>query len=362
MELGAETDRYRAWSGPAALLATRSRRLTGAQAEALLRDWYGLTAKASPLRSERDQNVLMSSPRGPRLVLKLSHALQDRNLPRFQTRALMHIAQVDPDLPVPKVIPTSAGQLHFQWDDGECPARLGYVVSFLEGAPLAEAASSPRLAANLGTLAARLGRALRGFFDAAAGHELLWDIKHAARLCDLLPFVRDDRDRRLATAAVGRFETEVAPRLSTLRAQVIHNDLNPHNLLVDPADTAQLTGVIDFGDMVHGALINDVAVAAAYLVATGEDPFALITPFVASYHAITPLEDDEIALLPDLIATRHAMTCAITGWRAERHPDNAAYILRNIGAAVRGLSALSDDGRRILRERVLSACDGGASS
>ena len=115
-------------------------------------------------------------------------------------------------------------------------------------------------------------------------------------------------------------------------------------------------GIIDFGDMVFGALINDVAVAAAYLVTNDADPLALICRFVTAYHATPPLEREEIALLPDLIATRHAMTCAITAWRADRYPDNAAYILRNLDAAVLGLDTLSRLGQPAIETRLLEAC------
>src|SRR5256885_11683247 len=42
------------------------------------------------------------------------------------------------------------------------------------------------------------------------------------------------------------------------------------NLLVDPDDEAVIVGVIDFGDVVHTALIADVAIVAADQIAVGE--------------------------------------------------------------------------------------------
>ena len=42
-----------------------------------------------------------------------------------------------------------------------------------------------------------------------------------------------------------------------------------------------------------------------------------------------PLQAAELDILFDLIATRMVLTVAITGWRAARYPENAAYILRN---------------------------------
>ncbi len=58
-----------------------------------------------------------------------------------------------------------------------------------------------------------------------------------------------------------------------------------------------------------------------------------------------------MALLYDLILARVFTTLLITGWRAARYPDNAAYILRNVPSARAGLEGL----RRLGRERALLA-------
>ncbi|MCF3955376.1 aminoglycoside phosphotransferase, partial [Pseudomonas aeruginosa] len=65
----------------------------------------------------------------------------------------------------------------------------------------------------------------------ADGRRLLWDIQHAPSLRPLLSYSESLAHRRLAAAALDRFETEAMPRLADLPRQVIHNDLNPHNVL-----------------------------------------------------------------------------------------------------------------------------------
>jgi Ser/Thr protein kinase RdoA (MazF antagonist) len=65
-----------------------------------------------------------------------------------------------------------------------------------------------------------------------------------------------------------------------------------------------------------------------------------ICDLVAGFHSVLPLEDGELELLPDLIRLRHATTLCIGAWRARRYPENAAYILRNGAASLRGLTAL----------------------
>jgi Ser/Thr protein kinase RdoA (MazF antagonist) len=78
--------------------------------------------------------------------------------------------------------------------------------------------------------------------------------------------------------------------------------------------------------------------------------------FVAAYHATEALAEEEILLLPDLIATRHAMILAIAAWRTSLHPHDAAYINRNAGAARAGLAALGGAGRSRAQARFLAAC------
>lgn len=342
--------------GPLAVLAARGPDMSAAEAEATVLATYGILARATPLASERDQNLLMTAADGRRTVFKLCNAAQDEAVARFQVRALQHVAAVEPDLPVPRVLPTVSGDPLFRWRDASGSIHTGWLASYLSGVPMAERPRTEIQAARFGTLAARLGRALRGFSDPASEHDLLWDLRHAPHVADLLRFVPEERDRTLAAAALERFRDHVLPRLAGLRRQVIHNDLNPHNVLVDPDRPDEPCGIIDFGDMVSGALVGDVAVAAAYLVAADADPLALVRRFVAAYHAEVPLEREEIEILPDLVATRHAMTCAIAAWRAERYPDNAAYIRRNLAAAVLGLETLAALDRATVEARLLSRC------
>ena len=68
------------------------------------------------------------------------------------------------------------------------------------------------------------------------------------------------------------FERHAVPLLRGLRRQVIHNDFNPHNVLADAVDDTRIAGVIDFGDMVHAPLVQDLATACAYLKAICSPP------------------------------------------------------------------------------------------
>jgi hydroxylysine kinase len=317
---------------------------------------YGVAGTLTKLGSERDENYRLTLADGSQRLFKLTHVLEDPALVDFQTQALRHIASVAPALPVQRLVPALSGAVETSALGSDGRSRRARMFTFLAGAPLSGFSRSPAQAAALGVLAAQLDAALMGFQHPAAGHEFLWDIQHAARTRVLLVHTPSSADRDLCERTIDRFEQRSAQELGEFRAQVIHNDLNPHNLLVNPAYPDELTGVIDFGDMVLAPLVNEVAVASAYLLTASAAPLGTVPEFVAAYHSMNPLDAREIAALPQLIALRHAITILITNWRAAKYPDNRDYILRNQHHAVAGLQKLSSLPEEIVHEGLLRAC------
>ena len=306
--------------------------LTDTQASILAHRHFGITGTLHRLTSERDLNIRINTPTA-RYVLKLANPSEPADLTDFQTQALLHLAATN--LPVPRVIRTLAGETAAITPHGTL--RL---LTYLDGTPLHATLHTDAQSQNLAQMAARLSLGLQGFTHPAAHHTLQWDIKNASALRPLLPAIADPDLRDLATQTLDRFDAEIAPTLATFRAQVVHNDLNPHNILTDPANPDTIAGILDFGDMVHTPLICDVAIATSYQI-TPADPLHSLATFAAAYHAILPLTRPEIQLLPDLIATRMLTTLAITSTRAAAFPENAPYILRNFASARDGLCALA---------------------
>ena len=305
---------------------------------------YGVSGEIRPLSAERDANFHIRLDTGEEALLRITNAVEDRAVTDMQTAVLMHLAAVDPSLPVQRIHASLAGRSSEIMNGPDGQTHVVRLMTFLRGTVLSSATPGPGLHIELGTLQARLNRALRGFFHPAAGHYLQWDIKQAHRLRPMLDAVADTDLRHRLTRLLDRFDAEIAPRLPHLRAQVVHNDFNPHNLLVDAPQATCLTGIIDFGDMVHTPIACDLAVACSYQIAEGADPMCRIAEMVAAFNAMLPLEDEELELLPDLIRLRHATTLSIGAWRAQRYPGNAEYILRNGAASLRGLNALEQLG------------------
>ena len=330
--------------------------LSCAEAVRIAREHFDVSGSARALTSERDQNFHLSAADGREFVLKFANPREDPNVTDFQTRALLHVASRDPDFPLPRVCTTTRGATETTvviGQDQTCVVRL---LTYLPGVPLGEVPSTPRLRCRLGQHLARLGRALADFSHPAENREILWDMKHAAHLAELIPKIQDAEQRSTTARIIENFRDRVLPRFEKLRGQVIYNDLNPSNVLMDADDPERIVGIIDFGDMVRSPLVVDVAVGATYQLRHTADPFEAATQFVAAYHAVYPLEQRETDLLFDLVATRLAMSVIISTWRATLYPENRDYIMRNVRPNRVALKHLNDELRTYVQERLRAAC------
>ena len=328
------------------LLATLPPELGEAEIAALLAQHYGLAGPLKRLTSERDLNLHLVAP-AQGYVVKVANRAEPRAVTDFQTAALLHLE--GKGLPVPQVVRTRAGATEV-----DLPQGLLRVLTYLEGRPMHLAPPSPALRRAMGEMAARITLGLQGFSHAGADHVLQWDIRQASALRPLLAHVPHDL-RPLCAATLDRFDAEVFPGLAACRWQVVHNDLNPHNVLVEANAPDRIAGVLDFGDMVRTPLVCDLGVAASYQV----DPAAALdslVEFTAAYHRVLPLTPGELALVADLTATRMLTTLCITSWRAAKYPDNAPYILRNFPSAQAGLVALAALSRAAVQTALTSAC------
>lgn len=334
-----------------ALLFSAPPSLTDERAVRLAFVNFGKTGTLNRLTSERDLNFQLIDTAGQSFVLKLANPIEPAEVTHFQTAALLYLEANAPGLPVPRVVRTLDGRTEATLPDGSILRLLTYV----KGEPLHRVRLTPAQRRSMAATGAALARALRDFHHPAADHELLWDVKQAARLRPLVPSISDHGLRDLAWRCLDIFDADVAPALPALRWQVVHNDLNPHNVLVDPGNHDRVCGILDFGDMVRTALICDVAIAASYQI-DPTDPLGSLVDFAASWHAVYPLQSAELDQLFDLVATRMVTTIAITSWRASRYPENADYILRNFSSAKAGLESFATLARGDVRRALANTC------
>jgi Ser/Thr protein kinase RdoA (MazF antagonist) len=269
---------------------------------------------------------------------------------------MVHVAGRDASLPVPRHLPGKSGDF-VEAASLPCgtPTTLR-LMTFFDGTPQYQTRRTMAQRVDVAKKLARLDRALKTFEHAKIDHDLLWDITRAARLRFMVEAIADPDERSLATYYLDAFEADAAGLLGSLRWQFIHNDLNPHNVLVKPTEPDVVTGLIDFGDMMFAPTINEIAVAASYEDFFSEGWLDGVCAFVAAYAQDFPLTRDELSILACLIATRHVLTLAITEWRASLYPENRAYILRNRATAVTALRRFRDLGDGRVTSALLAAC------
>ena len=293
-----------------------------AAAKRLLAVEYGLEGELLPLVSERDQNFRVSLPDGQQFVLKIANSSESRITTDFQIKALLHIEQMRCPVATPRIVRSIEGNDSTLIHDGEV-AHVCRVVSYLQGTLMSDAATSIQLARDLGASAARLDLAMADFAHPGDSPVLLWDLQRAAGLRELLSYIKESELRSAVAACLDDYDQRVQPVLPALRRQVIHSDLHGDNVLIVSGNENRIAGVIDFGDMVRAPLIMEVAVAASYLRTDSSDVMSLITPFVAAFHAVLPLQADELELLFDLLRARLTATISIMRWRvAQRGADD----------------------------------------
>lgn len=284
---------------------------------------YGLQGTLLPLVSERDQNFRLDTADGERVVVKIANSTEPFRITDFQVEALQRLERQGCKVAVPRILCTTDGSAITTIGAEASEHRLR-VVSYVPGIPLEGRSPDPRVAFDMGRSLALIDVALQGFTHPGEAQQLLWDMQRATELRPLVKHVPDEL-QSLVVDCIDVFDERVAPVIPDLRTQVIHNDLNPGNILVSESDPHTVAGVIDFGDMLRAPLVVDVAIAASYLRAT-DDALATLSAFVAGFDSEMPLQDGERALLYDLVRTRLAATITILYWRAAARSADDPYL------------------------------------
>jgi len=298
------------------------------EASAFARGLFGFEGSAVAVESERDQTFLVDGSRPA--VLKISNAAEDPAQLDLEALAAQRVAQIDPGLPValPWLVP---GTPHEAGDPqayrapihGGSETHHVRMYDRLPGRASVDGASlSDEAVRDWGTMAARVGRTLRGFWHPSAARVMLWDAQHALRLRPMLGAVRDAAVRKLVAAALDRYELVFAPVRPSLRAQVIHTDLCASNVLVD--DAGQVTGIIDFGDASWSALVVDLASVLETVVEgrNGDEFFRAARLVIDGYEKVTPLEPGERAILGELLAARMCAAVVVPASRTALYDED----------------------------------------
>ncbi len=334
------------------VLTAEAPTFTGDEAAGLARRHFGLDADGgTSLGSERDQTFLLSRAGEPVGVLKVSNAAERTDTLDMEALVVRHLALVDPELAVARPIMWSgAGDL----DDprsyrfevvGEASRHWSRLYPVMPGRMRSAPSSlDDRAVVAWGRTTARLARGMRGFSHPSAHRSLPWDLRSVPMVRPMVPAIRRPDWRAAVEQALDRYDTTIAPRWTSLRAQVVHGDLNIDNALVDAEGL--ITGIIDFGDMSHTALITDLASVIDSLVLDRgvDEAFRVARLVLDGYQQITPLEDLELLLISDAWAARAAAGIAIASWRSAEGLEDPEFAERDLGRLHPVLQGIIDTG------------------
>jgi len=200
------------------------------------------------------------------------------------------------------------------------------MLSYLEGKFLRDVPHTIKLFHSFGKFLARLDKKLQQFTnDTIKARQLKWDIQYLDLSKRYIEYIPGIKDRNIVHYFFKQFEENVAhPKL---RTSIIHNDANEWNVLVNHEE---VSGIIDFGDMTHSLLINELAVAITYSCYDKENPLDWASIILKSYHEVLPVEEKELAVLYYFIAARLCISVCISAYSRNEDPNNEyAFVSEN---------------------------------
>jgi len=319
---------------------------------------YGIEGTYRPLVSERDLSWRIACADGRNVVVKISNASEPEGVVDMQVKALTHIVERDPTLPVPRVVPALAGTPYLWIEDAHGTRHMLRVLTFLPGQIMEQVvdAVSSQTRFNIGAMMGRLDHALRDFFHPYAASNIhLWDVSRALTLRPHIATIADGEIRQLCEKIFERAEHVTLPQLTRTRRQVVHQDAHGGNILLDPEDPTVPVGIIDFGDMGYNTIVADIVTTAETFADHDDDPIAYLCDLASGFDSTYPLEEGEIDLVYDVMLLRLALGTVIVAARNATDESGIPHI-QNAGQYPRMMTLLNAQGRAEAVRRLREAC------
>ena len=309
---------------------------------------FGIRGPISALDGYHDLNAKIEADSGA-YVLKVANSGESADVLAMQNAVLRHLQRVAPDIGVPRIVAAKDGSDIVKIRRGG-EEFLVRAVTFLPGPLLAAVPTTPELAKNFGAFLGRFSRAMQGFGHSAAHrNDFPWNLDSASKLSESVDDVEARDIRKICREALKRHELLVSGRLPKLRAATLHQDANDYNVVLSATNREQVAGLIDFGDVVFGRQINELAVAMAYALMGATDFWGVASGIVAGYASEFPLDEPELEVLFDQMRMRAVMSVCMSSKHARQFPDNsylrisqepASALLRRLSSVDEALAEL----------------------
>jgi len=295
----------------------------------LLKEYFGIEdATLEKLEGYgRSVNYQVDTAQGEKFVYK--HYRTESGLYELldaENQVLQKLSHQSPNF-YPAPVRNMKGKFLSSIEDGK---QLGRLLTFVEGEFLAEVEHSTGLFQSIGRFLAQMNKTLLDFHHPAIeARQLDWDLQHCLNNQKYSKYIETPQQRKLVDYFFLQFSEIVLPEIPNLRRCVIHSDANDWNLLVQDD---QISGIIDFGDVVYSSLINELAIAITYAILGKSNPTEWACHIIKGYNETLPLETKEVELLYYLIAARLCTSVCHSAYNKTKNPDSAYIIISEVPA------------------------------
>ena len=248
-------------------------------------------------------------------ILKTYDDLSLIDLIQSETKALLFLN----DNLYPKPVPFLNGE-NVRIIQINGTSKICRLLSYLEGKFLGEINQTKGLIRSFGKSLARLNKSLFDWTDIhIKSRQSEWDMQQYVVSKNYLNEISSKKVRKIIHYFMNQYEENVVPFFLDLRKSTIHNDANNWNILFIGND---VSGVIDFGDISHSHLINELAIAISYTCFNKDNPLECALVLLESYNKILPLETKEIEVLYYSIAMRLCISISNSNHYQKLFPEN----------------------------------------
>ena len=286
----------------------------------LLEDKYGIVnATLSKMEGYDSTNYKVECGSSRFVLKKYSSSQANLELLKSENRILKSLESLE-NLDFPMAIPTLNNDLLV--DDNKYIYRL---LSFVEGKFLGDVDHTPTLLRSLGRFLGKMDETIHGDYHAPIyAKETQWDLQYFKNNRKYLHHISNPSDRNLVDYFFLQFDERVYPIQHRLRKGIIHNDANDWNVLTKDG---KVSGIIDFGDMCHSWIINEIAVALTYVMMEKKEPLEIASEVIKGYFEIISLDELELSVLYYLVAARLCTSVCNSAYTKTLKPDSEYIVV-----------------------------------
>lgn len=296
-------------------------KISNKKAEEIANSLFGIKGSSTQLPGELDMNFRITCPEQS-YILKISRPGTDDNYIDFQQKILQFVANSRSGLTSPiiynnlnnealSVIKDELGKDRkvrlYSWIDGRLWSSVNPVKN--------------ELLYSLGKEAGKLTSRLTGFDHPFAHRDFEWNLSNADWTVQYIEYFKNN-EREIVQKFQDHFN-RILPDLKKLRHSVVHNDANDNNVVVsNELKDPEVMAIIDYGDAIHTATINDLAITIAYAIMGKPDPLKAALPLISGYHHSHPMLEKELEMLYTLVAMRLIVSVTKSAINKKKEPGN----------------------------------------